>query len=81
MTPVKTSGSLSTNGTVISDPGKLHYAEAVGGILICYDGSTSGDVLCTIPSSGAQNFSSPVSFGSSGLYVTISAGTASVHIS
>jgi len=73
------SGSLSTNGVVKSDNGVVTYAEAVGGTAILYEGSTSGKVLATISSSNHVAFTSPVTFGSTGLYITISAGTATVH--
>ena len=74
----RSSGSLSTNGTAVAGTGLLTYAEAVGGTLVCYEGSTSGEVLATIPSSGRQTFTTPVQF-SGGLWVTISAGTATIH--
>jgi len=81
--PVKSSGSLSTDGMIgsTSAGGLLHYGEAVGGILTCYDGSTSGALLLTVPSSHQISLVNPVSYGSSGLHVQISAGTATVHFS
>lgn len=79
MTHVITSGSLSTNGTVKSGGGALCYAEAVGGDAVLYEGSTSGARLATVTSSGQQSFVHPVAFGSTGLYITISAGSATVH--
>lgn len=82
-----TSGSLSTDGTAYASAGLLHYVEidtAGAGVLSCYDGSTVGKLLCTVHSSntdGHINFTTPVQFGSSGLYITISTGTGLVHIS
>ena len=73
------SGSLTTNGTVATGSGVVTYVEAVGGTAILYNGSTLGDVLATVTSSGYREFTVPVTFGSSGLYITISAGSATVH--
>jgi len=73
------SGSLTTNGTVVAGSGVVTYAEAVGGTAILYNGSTSGNLIATITSSSYRVFNSPVTFGSSGLHITISAGAAVVH--
>lgn len=73
------SGSLTTNGVVKDTNGVVTYAEAVGGIAILYEGSTSGKLLATIGSSNHVAFTSPVQFSSTGLYITVSAGAAVVH--
>ena len=73
------SGSLTTNGIVVAGSGVVTHVEAVGGTAILYNGSTSGDLISTVTSSGYRTFTSPVTFGSSGLYITISAGAAVVH--
>jgi len=73
------SGSLTTDGVIKSGQGVVSYAEAVGGILTLYEGSTSGKLLATIPSSGNISFNTPMQFGSTGLYATISAGAGVVH--
>ena len=78
--PCKSSGSLSTDGNPFTSAGQLCYAEATGGILTCYNGSTSGELLCTIPSSESQTSTNPVQYGPSGLHVQISAGSAVVHV-
>ena len=83
----KSSGLISTDGTVYASAGLLHYAEidtAGPGSLDCYEGSSGGVLLCTVHSSntdGHINFTTPVSFGSTGLYVVLSTGTGVVHIS
>ncbi|MGD9382244.1 MAG: hypothetical protein PVI03_07355 [Candidatus Thorarchaeota archaeon] len=73
------SGALTTNGVVKSSNGLLTYAEAVGGTATLYEGSTSGKLLATITSSNHVAFTAPVAFSSTGLYITISAGSATVH--
>jgi hypothetical protein len=75
MTICKSSGSLSTNGSVSPDAGALCSAQAIGGTVSLYNGSTSGALLATVTSSGFHNYSNPVTYGSSGLYITLSAGT------
>lgn len=71
------SGVLSTTGTVKTAQGLLTYAEAIGGIATFYEGSTSGKLLATVPSSHETAFTVPVKFDS--LYVNLSAGTCLVH--
>lgn len=80
-TPIaRTSGSLSTNGTVTSAPGFVTFAQAIGGNISLYDGSTSGNLLLTVSSSNGTALPIPVQFSSTdGLYVTLSAGTGVVH--
>jgi hypothetical protein len=80
-TPIsKTSGSLSTNGTVTSGAGVVTYAQAIGGTMSLYDGSTSGNLLLTVTSSGYVPLPIPVQFSSTaGLYATFSAGSGVVH--
>lgn len=75
-------GSISSTGSSIvsSGVGLITYVQAIGGTAILYDGSTSGTQLATVTSSGYVSFNAPVQFGSSGLYMTLSAGTAVVHI-
>ena len=80
-TPIaKSSGALSTNGTVVSGAGLLTYAQATGGTLTIYDGSTSGKRLATVSSSFYVPFGFPVQYNTS-LYVTVSttAMTGIVH--
>lgn len=72
-------GALTTNGSIASGAGLVTYAQAIGGTAVLYNGSTSGNQLATVTSSGYVSFNSPVQYGSSGLYITISAGTAIVH--
>ncbi len=72
------SGALTTNGVVKSKAGVVTYVEGAGAVSL-YEGSTSGKLLTTLPSSGYRSFNSPVQFGSTGLYITISSGTAVVH--
>jgi len=72
-------GALTTNGTIAPDSGLVTYVQAIGGTAILYNGSTSGKQLATVTSSGYASFNSPVQYGSSGLYITISAGSAVVH--
>jgi len=72
-------GALTTNGTIATGKGMVTYAQAMGGTAILYNGSTSGTQLATITSSGYVDFHAPVQYGSSGLYITISAGSAVVH--
>lgn len=75
-----TTGQLSTNGVVKTGQGTLTYAEAVGGNISLYDGtSTGGDLISTITSSNYRDFSTPIKFND-GLYITLTAGSASVHI-
>ena len=80
-TPIsRSSGELSTNGTVTASAGVVTYVQAIGGTVSLYNGSTSGDLLITVTSSASQSLSSPVQFGSTdGLYITFSAGTGVVH--
>lgn len=81
-TPIAaTSASLSsTAGTISANGGVVTYAEATGGLLSLYDGSTSGNLLLTCISSGRVPLTVPVRFSSTaGLYYTLSAGTAVVH--
>jgi hypothetical protein len=77
----RSSGSLSTDGMIgsTSGSGLLCGAQAIGGTVDLYNGSTLGTLLATITSSGYHNFANPISYGSSGLHVQISAGTAVVH--
>lgn len=77
----KSSGSLSTDGMIgsTSGAGLLCGAQAIGGTASLYNGSTSGTLLATVTSSGYHNFTNPITYGSSGLHVQISAGTAVIH--
>jgi hypothetical protein len=76
----RSSGSLSTNGTVVAKSGVLTFAQAIGGTASLYNGSTSGTLLATVTSSGYLPLGYAVEFPStSGLYITLSAGTAVVH--
>jgi hypothetical protein len=70
----------STGATIGSTTaaGLLTYAQAVGGTLTLYDGSTSGRQLCSL-STAQQNFSTPVQFGSSGIYAVMTAGSGVIH--
>lgn len=83
-TPIsRTSGSLSTNGTIVSGPGMLTFAShetAAQNTMYLYDGSTSGNLLLTIPSSQPVNLNTPVQY-TNGLYVTLSTGSGIVHYS
>ena len=80
-TPIaKSSGSLSTNGTVTAGAGVVTYAQAIGGDMSLYNGSTSGTLLLTVTSSNSIPLTVPVQFSSTdGLYATFSAGTGVVH--
>ena len=76
----RSSGSLSTNGTVTSGKGLVTFAQAIGGDMSLYNGSTSGTLLLTVTSSNAISLPIPVEFSSTdGLYATFSAGTGVVH--
>jgi len=77
----RSTGSLSTDGNPYTTAGLLHYAQASGGVLTVYDGSTSGNLLCTVGDGARTMFTTPVAFGSSGVHVQISAGSAVIHIS
>ena len=72
-------GALTTNGVIRSENGLITYAEAGAGAVSLYEGSTSGKLLSTIPSSSHRAFTSAVQYGSTGLYITIASGTAVVH--
>lgn len=77
---VRTSGSLSTNGTVTAGQGVVTFAQAIGGTMSLYDGSTAGNLLLTVTSSYSIPLSRPVQFSSTaGLYATFTAGTGVVH--
>ena len=76
------SGSLTTDGAIGStnNGGLLYGATAIGGVVTLYNGSTSGALLASV-TSGYQEYSNPITFGSSGLHIQISAGSAVIHFS
>ena len=78
-TPIaRSSGALSTNGTVKAGAGVLTFAQSLGGTMKLYDGSTAGTLLVSASTGIPPHINPPVQFSSTaGLYVAFSTAASS----